>query len=67
MTWRDAIETAVQRLAGDTEHQRLLRVFVDHFGMDSYTPPPQVEESVRNIVHGLLACAAALNKESGRG
>jgi hypothetical protein len=61
--WRAALETAVTRLAAQPEHQRMLCVFVDHWGLEFYTPPPEVEESVRNIVAGMLACARAVNAD----
>ena len=63
LPWRDALEVAVQRLADDQEHQRKLRVFVDFWGLENYTPPDDVEASVRNIILGVLACAAALSEE----
>lgn len=68
MDWQSALETAARRLAAAPEHCRQLQVFVDYWGLDSYSPPPEVDETVRNAIAGLLACARAIQKqETGHG
>lgn len=61
--WREAMETAVRRLSEAPEFHGDLMRFVDYWGLEFYTPPPEVEETVRNIVAGLLACARAYREE----
>ena len=66
LEWKAALETAARCLAASPEHCRALGVFVDHWGLDCYSPPPEAEQTVRNAVAGLLACARAIQEEDRR-
>lgn len=46
---------AVRKLRAEPEIGRRLAVFVDYWGLDAYTPPPDVERNVRDIVSAFLA------------
>ena len=60
---------AANRLA-QPEHAELRRelgVFIDFWGLDSYTPPEHVEVSVREIVKGFLCAAQIAARSKGEG
>ena len=52
------------------EHQELRRelgIFIDFWGLDSYTPPEHVESRVREIVKGFLYAAQIAARSKGEG
>lgn len=48
------IERAAKILAAHPDHAKQLDVFIDHWGLEHYTPPSEVMESVRRLVMALV-------------
>lgn len=56
-----AIRTAAETLAADEDRLRKLRVFSDYWPtIEAYSPPPEVEDDVSEIVLAMVALANAL-------
>ncbi len=55
----DAMIRAAQRLSEMPDLQRDLTQFYHMWGLDGYTPPQIVVDTVRNLVGGMLAASLA--------
>lgn len=42
---------------------RGLRLFVDMWGLDAYTPPPEIEARVRECIKGMVVAADMQRRE----
>ena len=51
------IAKAAEKLSRSPKWRDQLDVFVNHWGMDAYTPPDQTEKLVREIVIAFLIAA----------
>ena len=60
---QEAMMSAAHKLAERTDLQNDLMVFVNHWGLESYTAPQDVRDAVRNLVHGMVAASRCLNPE----
>lgn len=58
---QDALMNAARKLSEMPEPQEQLLVFKDYWGLEFYAPPQEVQDAVRNIVHGMVAAARAVS------
>lgn len=63
----DALFCAARKLSKLPELKEQLTVFKNHWGLDAYSPPEDVQEVVRNIVAGMVRSAEILSKPADKG